>query len=106
MTTPIEYDAWKLRPYLDGERFSVTPFMCRDHKLEHLGWDFQNTRCSSIRMVSRCIYCGKMAYGIKTYNSTGKNSFDLEDEELVKSGIIGPYWLDWKITDEKQKGLI
>lgn len=88
------------------EVFEYTPFNCPGHRLEHIGWDFANERCSSIKTVARCIYCGKLVYGYKTRNAVGPNSFDLQDERLIKSGILGDHYLSWVLKHQHNLGQI
>lgn len=88
------------------EVFEYSPFSCPEHRWEHLGWDFVNERCSSIKAVARCIYCGQIAYGVRTRNAVGPNSFDLEDEKLIRSGVMGDHYTAWALKHQKRLGII
>ncbi len=89
--------------WLRNERFKVSPFKCTKHLWEHQGWDFNDNHYSSIKLIARCAYCGKIAHGIKEYKSQGPNSFDLEDEKLIRSGVLGQHWIDRKVKEDMRK---
>jgi hypothetical protein len=89
--------------WLRGENFEIDPFKCTKHLWEHQGWDFVDSKCSSIQLIARCAFCGKIAYGVKEYKAVGRNSFDLEDEKLIKSGLLGQHWIDRKYKQDTKK---
>lgn len=96
-------ESGEIKYWLMNESFKLSPFRCTNHLWEHQGWDFIDNKCSSIKMIARCAYCGKIAYGIKEYKSQGKNSFDLEDEKLIRSGVLGQHWIDRKWKEDSRK---
>jgi hypothetical protein len=86
--------------YLMNEAFPVVPWKCTKHVWEHKGWDFRDEKCSSIKLVARCIYCGKIAYGVKEYKAIGPNSFDIDDQKLIRSGVLGQHYIDRKARED------
>jgi hypothetical protein len=99
----MERDAEEISFYLRSEKFPYTPWECKGHLFEHCGWDFKDERCSKIRLVRRCVYCGKIEYGRIEYPAIGKNSFDLYDEALIRSGILGEHYIERKAKEDLRR---
>jgi hypothetical protein len=89
--------------YLMDEVFPYAPWKCPRHIWEHKGWDFRDEKCSSIKLVARCVNCGKIAYGVKEYKAVGPNSFDLDDQKLIRSGVLGPNIIERRYREETRK---
>ncbi len=90
--------------WLRNERFTVSPLKCTKHLWAHQGWDFlDNKYCCGLKAIHRCIYCGKIGYAMREYKAIGPNSFDLEDEKLIRSGVLGHHWIDRKVKEDMKK---
>ena len=90
----MESAAENIKWYLMDERWKYSPDRCPSHQYEYCGMEFVNKFPCRVYKVHRCMNCGNVMYGVMSYGAVGPNSFDLDDPQMKRGGILGEDWIN------------